>query len=240
VRFENLTNSLGVLVVAGPKARDLMSRVTDADLGSEAFPWLSSREAVVALAPTRCARVNFVGELGWEIHHPIEYQNHIFDALFEAGDDLGLAPFGIRAMDMLRIEKSYRMVGTELSIEYSAYESGLHRFVHPNKGDFIGRDALVEWREAGFANQMATLEVHDITDADPLGNNPIYHDGEMVGRATSGNYGPRLDKSFVMAMVPPALADQGTKLEIDVLGARHPATVVQDSPYDPDNHKLRA
>ena len=170
----------------------------------------------------------------------IEYQNHIFDALFEAGDDLGLAPFGIRAMDMLRIEKSYRMVGTELSIEYSAYESGLHRFVHPNKGDFIGRDALVEWREAGFANQMATLEVHDITDADPLGNNPIYHDGEMVGRATSGNYGPRLDKSFVMAMVPPALADQGTKLEIDVLGARHPATVVQDSPYDPDNHKLRA
>jgi len=240
VRFENLTNSLGVLVVAGPKARDLMSRVTDADLGSEAFPWLSSREAVVALAPTRCARVNFVGELGWEIHHPIEYQNHIFDALFEAGDDLGLAPFGIRAMDMLRIEKSYRMVGTELSIEYSAYESGLHRFVHPNKGDFIGRDALVEWREAGFANQMATLEVHDITDADPLGNNPIYHDGEMVGRATSGNYGPRLDKTFVMAMVPPALADQGTKLEIDVLGACHPATVVQDSPYDPDNHKLRA
>ena len=240
VRFENLTNSLGVLVVAGPKARELMSRVTDADLGSEAFPWLSSQETVVALAPTRCARVNFVGELGWEIHHPIEYQNHIFDALFAAGDDLGLAPFGIRAMDMLRIEKSYRMVGTEMSIEYSAYESGLHRFVHPNKGNFIGRDALVEWREAGFANQLATLEVHDITDADPLGNNPIYHDGEMVGRATSGNYGPRLDKSFVMAMVPPALADQGTKLEIDVLGARHPATVVQDSPYDPDNHKLRA
>ena len=240
VRFENLTNSLGVLVVAGPKARELMSRVSDADLGNEAFPWLSSREAVVALAPTRCARVNFVGELGWEIHHPIEYQNHIFDALFEAGDDLGLAPFGIRAMDMLRIEKSYRMVGTEMSIEYAAYESGLHRFVHPNKGEFIGRDALVEWREAGFANQLATLEVHDITDADPLGNNPIYHDGEMVGRATSGNYGPRLDKSFVMAMVPPALADLGTKLEIDVLGARHPATVVQESPYDPDNQKLRA
>ena len=240
VRFENLTNSLGVLVVAGPKARDLMSRVTDVDLGNEAFPWLSSQETVVAMAPTRCARVNFVGELGWEIHHPIEYQNHIFDALFEAGDDLGLKPFGIRAMDMLRIEKSYRMVGTEMSIEYSAYESGLHRFVHPNKGDFIGRDALVEWREAGFANQLATLEIHDITDADPLGNNPIYHQGEMVGRATSGNYGPRLDKSFVMAMVPPALADQGTKFEIDVLGARHPATVVQDSPYDPDNQKLRA
>ena len=85
-----------------------------------------------------------------------------------------------------------------------------------------------------------TLEVHDITDADPLGNNPIYDDGEMVGRATSGNYGPRLDKSFVMAMVPPALAGEGGELEMDVLGTRHKVTVVQDSPYDPDNHKLRA
>ena len=143
-------------------------------------------------------------------------------------------------MDMLRIEKSYRMVGTELSIEYAAYESGLQRFVHPNKGDFIGRDALVEWQQKGFTNQMATLEVHDITDADPLGNNPIYRDGEMVGRATSGNYGPRLDKSFVMAMVPPALADEGSAFEIDVLGTRHKATVVMDSPYDPENEKLRS
>ena len=143
-------------------------------------------------------------------------------------------------MDMLRIEKSYRMVGTELSIEYAAFESGLQRFVHPNKGDFIGRDALVEWQQKGFANQLVTLEVHDITDADPLGNNPIFKSDKMIGRATSGNYGPRLDKSFVMAMVPPALAVEGSELEMDVLGTRHSATVVQDSPFDPENEKLRA
>ena len=240
VQFENLTNAVGVLVVSGPKARALMGRVTVADLSNDAFPWLSSREIVVGMAPARAARVNFVGELGWEIHHPIEYQNHIFDALIEAGAELGLAPFGIRAMDMLRIEKSYRMVGTELSIEYAAFESGLQRFVHPNKGDFIGRDALVAWQQKGFANQLVTMEVHDVTDADPLGNNPIFKDGKMVGRATSGNYGPRLDKSFVLAMVPPGLAAEGTTLEMDVLGERHAVTVVPESPYDPENEKLRA
>ena len=240
VQFENLTNAIGVLVVSGPKSRALLGRITDADLSTEAFPWLTSREVVVGMAPVRAARVNFVGELGWELHHPIEYQNHIFDAIMEAGEGLGLKPFGIRAMDMLRIEKSYRMVGTELSIEYAAFESGLQRFVHPNKGDFIGRDALVEWQQKGFANQMVTMEVHDVTDADPLGNNPIFEGDTMVGRATSGNYGPRLDASFVMAMVPPALAAEGSSLEMDVLGTRHAVTVVAESPYDPENQKLRA
>ena len=240
VQFHNLTNAIGVLVVSGPRARDLMSRITDADLSSEAFPWLTSKEITVGQATARAARVNFVGELGWELHHAMECQNHIFDAIVGAGGDLGLKPFGIRAMDMLRIEKSYRMVGTELSIEYAAFESGLQRFVHPNKGGFIGRDALVEWQQKGFANQMVTMAVSDITDADPLGNNPIFEDGKMVGRATSGNYGPRLDTSFVMAMVPPALAAEGSELEMDILGTRHKVTVVAESPYDPDNEKLRA
>jgi dimethylglycine dehydrogenase len=212
VQFQNLTNSIGVLVVAGPKARELMQRVSTADFSNEAFPWLMSHRIDVGLAPTVAARVNFVGELGWELHHPIEYQNQIFDALMEAGRDLGLKPFGIRAMDMLRMEKSYRMVGTELSIEYAAFESGLQRFVHPNKGDFIGRE----------------------------GNNPLFKDGEMVGRATSGNYGPRLDKSFALAMVPPELAAEGTELEMDVLGTEHRVTVVGESPFDPENERLRA
>ena len=136
--------------------------------------------------------MNYVGELGWELHHPIEYQNHVFDALMEAGADLGLAPFGIRAMDSMRFEKSYRMVGTELSIEYAALESDLGRFVHLNKGDFIGRDALQRWMERGFSNRLVTLEVHDVADADALGNNPLFVDGELVGRATGGNYGFRV------------------------------------------------
>ncbi len=240
VQFENITNAYGVLVVSGPKTRDLMQRVSDADFSNEAFPWLTSQWIDVGLAPALAARVNFVGELGWELHHPIEYQNHIFDKLMAAGADLGLKPFGIRAMDMLRIEKSYRMVGTELSIEYSAFESGLDRFVHPNKGDFIGRDALVAWRERGTANQIVTMEVHDVTDADALGNNPIYKDGKLVGRATSGNYGPRLEKSLVMAMLHPDHAAEGNAFEMNILGTLHKVTVMGESPYDPENAKLRS
>jgi dimethylglycine dehydrogenase len=240
VQFQNLTGAMGVLVVAGPKARTLLERVSDADFSNAAFPWLTGQEIDIGLAPARALRVNFVGELGWELHHGLEYQNHIFDALMEAGADLGLKPFGIRAMDSLRIEKSYRLIGTELSIEYAAYESGLERFVHPNKGDFIGRDALVRWRERGFANQFVTLEVHDIEDADALGNNPIYRGGKVVGRATGGNYGFRLDKSLALAMVKPEVAGLGTRLEMDILGTRYPVTVMPESPYDPENQRLRA
>jgi dimethylglycine dehydrogenase len=214
--------------------------VSDADFSSAAFPWLTGREIMVGLAPTKALRVNFVGELGWELHHGLEYQNHIFDALMEAGEDLGLKPFGIRAMDSMRIEKSYRLIGTELSIEYAAYESGLERFVHPNKGDFIGRDALVRWRERGFSNAFVTLEVHNVSDADALGNNPIYAGGALVGRATGGNYGFRVGKSLALAMVRPEHSQIGADLEMDILGTRHRVTVIPESPYDPENLRLRS
>ena len=185
-------------------------------------------------------RVNFVGELGWELHHPIEYQNHIFDKLMEAGKNLNLKPYGIRAMNSLRVEKSYKLVGTELSIEYSPYESGLDRFVHPNKGDFIGLAALNRWREKGFSNKLVTMEVHGVTDADVLGNNPIYSNGSVVGRATGGDFGFRLNKSLALGMVKPDLANIGQDLEIDILGKIHKVSIIEDSPYDPENKLLRA
>ncbi len=240
VRFENVTNRYGVLVVAGPRSREILSRVSPASFSNRDFPWLSGRCIDVGLAPCLALRVNYVGELGWELHHPVEYQNHIFDALTEAGRDLGLGPLGIRAMDTMRLEKSYRMVGTELSIEYAALESGLDRFVHLNKSDFIGRDALTRWRERGFANRLVTLEVHGVSDADALGNNPIFDGEELVGRATGGGYGFRVGKSLALAMVRPALAGVGTRLRMDILGALHEVTVIPESPYDPDNEKLRA
>ena len=240
VRLDKITTQVGVLVVAGPKSRELLSRVTDADLSNEAFPWLTGKFADIGLAPCRLVRVNFVGELGWEIHHPLEMQNHIFDALMAAGEGLAFKPFGIRAMDALRIEKSYRLVGTELSIEYAAFESGLQRFVHPNKGDFVGRDALVAWQQRGFANNFVTLEVGEITDADAIGNEPLFKGGEMVGRATAGGYGWRVGKSLALGFVKPELAAEGTELEIDVLGERKPAKVIAESPYDPENTALRS
>ena len=240
VQFENLTNSFGVFALAGPNSRELLQRVSQADYSNAAFPWLTGQDVVVGHAPTMALRVNFVGEQGWELHHPIEYQNHIFDVLMAAGEDLGLKPFGIRAMDSLRIEKSYRMVGTEMSIEYAAWESGLDRFVHPDKGDFVGRDALLAWRDKGFNNAFVTLEVHDVTDADALGNNSIFLNGEVVGRATGGNYGWRLGKSIALAMVRPDLTDLDTELEMDILGTTHRVTVIEESPFDPTNERIRA
>ena len=240
VQFENLTNSKGVLVVSGPKARELMQRVSNDDFSNENFKWLSAKQVDVGFAPVNAMRVNFVGELGWELHHPIEYQNHIFDKLIDAGQDLGLKPYGIRAMNSLRVEKSYKLVGTELSIEYSPYESGLDRFIHPNKGSFIGLDALNKWREKGFDNKLVTLEVHETNDADVLGNNPIYENGSVVGRATGGDFGFRLGKSIALGMVKPELANVGQKLRIDILGKMHEATILEESPYDAENKLLRA
>ncbi|MGB1473563.1 MAG: GcvT family protein [Candidatus Puniceispirillaceae bacterium] len=240
VSYTNLTNSMGVLVLAGPKSRDLLQKLTLSDLSNAAFPWLSGQQIDVHLAPSLAMRVNFVGELGWELHHPIEYQNHIFDALFAAGAEFGLKPFGIRAMDAMRLEKSYRMVGTEMSIEYAAFESGLHRFVQMQKESFIGRDGLADWQEKGFTNSFVTLEVKGTEDADALGGNPLYKDGKLVGRATSGGYGFRVKKSLALAMVSPELAEAGTVLEIDILGRRFDAVVIEESPFDPANEKLRA
>lgn len=239
VQFTQLTGATGVLVVAGPKSRQLLQRVTDADLSNEAFPWLTAQEIVVGMAPVNAMRVNYVGELGWELHHPLEYQNHIFDVLFEAGADLELKPFGIRAMDSMRLEKSYRMVGTELSIEYSAFESAMDRFVKADKGGFLGRDALLASRISGLNNLLVTLEVSDVEDADALGNNALLKDGEIVGRATSGGFGFRIDKSLALGVVKPELAEPGTLLEIEILARTYPATVVQESPFDRNNERLR-
>ncbi len=239
VQFTQLTRSHGVLVVAGPKSRDLLERVTDTDLSNDAFRWLTSQDIVIADAPANAMRVNYVGELGWELHHALEHQNQIFDALFAAGEDLGLKPFGIRAMDSMRLEKSYRMVGTELSIEYSAYESVMDRFVKTDKGDFLGREALLASKDAGLNNLLVTLEVADVDNADALGNNALTKDGTVIGRATGGGFGFRINKSLALGMVKPEYAAVGTTLEIEILRKSYPARVVPDSPFDPKNERLR-
>ena len=150
VRLEKVTTQYGVFVVAGPRSRDLLSKLTRADLSNAAFPWLTAKTIDIGVAHARALRVNFVGELGWELHHPIEMQTYIFDKLFEAGAEFDLKPFGIRAMDSLRLEKSYKLIPRELSIEYAAFESGLDRFVSLKKPGFVGKEALLAWQARGF------------------------------------------------------------------------------------------
>jgi dimethylglycine dehydrogenase len=239
VRLQKVTTQYGVLVLAGPRARDILQPLTDTDLSSAKFPWLTGKPISVGFAQATALRVNFVGELGWELHHPIEMQTTIYDLLMEAGGQYGLKPFGIKAMDSLRLEKSYRVIGRELSIEYSAHESALDRFVRLDKPDFTGREALLALKDKPATNRFVTLEVHGVTDADARGSEPILLGDEMVGRTTSGGYGWRLDKSLALAMVRPDLAAPGTAFDIVVLGERRRATVIGESPYDPDNLRLR-
>ena len=240
VSFERLTTAMGVLVLAGPRARDVLAKLTDADLSSAAFPWLTGKKISIGAAQVDALRVNFIGELGWEIHHPIEMQNYIFDQLMAAGAEFDIKPFGIRAMTAMALEKSYKLIPRELSVEYSAFESGLDRFVSLKKPDFYGREALLAWRDAGLSNSLVTMEVHGVTNADARGSEPIFAGGEIVGRVTSGGYGWRVGKSLALAMVRPDLAKPGAEFDIMILGHRHRATIIADSPFDPDNLALRS
>jgi dimethylglycine dehydrogenase len=242
VTLRNITTSRGCFVVAGPRARDVLAKLTDTPLDNASFPWLTGQVAEVGLATdVYLLRVNFVGSLGWELHFPIEYAHHLFDALFAAGAEFGIAMAGMRAMESLRMEKSYRMWGTDLTPDYTPFEAGFDRFVRMNKGSFIGREALEKQLAAGVPNRFVTLEVHGVEDADPLGNEPLYDDGgRLVGRATSGYYGHALRKSLAIGYVEPPFAVVGRDLTIEILGERKRATVLVDSPYDPENKDLKA
>jgi len=242
VQMSNVTMQRGCFVVAGPRSRDVLAKLTDTPLDNAAFPWLTGQVVEIGMATdVYLLRVNFVGSLGWELHFPIEYAHHLFEALFAAGAEFGIGMAGMRAMESLRMEKSYRMWGSDLTRDYTPYEAGLDRFVRLNKGDFIGKAALEAQLAAGVPHRFVTLEVHGVTDADPLGNEPLFDaSGQMVGRATAGCYGHVLGKSLAIGYVKPEHAAIGTALEIEILGERKQATVVVESPYDPANNDLRA
>ena len=241
VILQKITTQMGVLVLAGPKSRDVLQKLTDTDLSNHNFKWLSGKSINVGYAQAEALRVNFVGELGWELHHPIEMQNYIFDELMRVGSEFNIKPFGIRAMDSMRIEKSYRLIPREMSIEYSALESGLDRFVKLDKAcDFVGKAGLSSWQKKGFNNTFVTLEVHGITDADARGSEGIYKNGELIGRATSGGFGFRVNKSLALGMVLSNYAIEGAELEIEILGQRHRATVIPESAFDAENLALRS
>lgn len=242
VQLTNVTMQRGCFVLAGPRARDVLAKLTDTPLDNANFPWLTSKIAEVGMAPdVYLLRVNFVGSLGWEIHFPIEYAHHIFEALFAAGQEYGIGMAGMRAMESLRMEKSYRMWGSDLTRENTPFEASLDRFVRMNKGDFIGKAALEKQLAAGVPNRFVTLEVQGVTDADPLGNEPLFNlEGKMIGRATSGYYGHVIRKSLAIGYVKSDYAAVGTQIEIEILGERKRASVLVESPYDPANNDLKA
>ncbi len=239
VTIEAVTTRLGNLVVAGPESRKVLAQLTDADLSNSAFPWLSARHIEIGYAPVRALRVNFVGELGWELHHPIESQCAIYDALFEAGADAGIADFGLRAMDSLRFEKAYRMWGAELTRETTPLEAGLERFVKFDNRNFVGREALLRQRDEGLSQKLACLRI-DVDRADAKGWEPVLDGKHLVGATASGGYAHTLGHGIALAYVRPDLVEPGTPLAVEILGDVRPATVLEDPPFDPANERLRA
>jgi dimethylglycine dehydrogenase len=238
VRIENVTARTGVLTLAGPRSRELLQAVTRDDVSREAFPFFRCRRLEIGMAPVRALRVSYVGELGFELHHPVEYQRHLYELLLEAGEPLGLVDFGYRALESMRLEKCYRLWGADLSADWTPLQAGLERFVAFDKGPFIGREALLAEREAGPRFRLSCLMLDD-DGADAHGLEPIYAGGSSpVAYVASGGYGHTLGLSIALAYLPAELAAPGTEVEVGLLGDRRPARVTEQPLYDPANERL--
>jgi dimethylglycine dehydrogenase len=237
VRLANVTNRYAVLTLAGPRSRDLLQALTDTDCSRKAFRFFRCRELRVGMVPVRALRVSYVGELGFELHHPIEYQRHLYDLLTEAGREFGIVDFGYRALDSMRLEKAYRLWGADMSADYTPLEAGMDRFVDFEKGDFIGREALLRQREQGIERGLACLVV-DAADADPHAFEPVRAAGRTIGYVAAGGYGHTVDKSIALAYLPTAYLEPGTELAVVILGEPRPARVVEQPLYDPGNERL--
>ena len=239
VQLRNITPRYGTLVLAGPRSREVLRKVTEADLSNGAFPWLAARRIEIGFARVLALRINYVGELGWELHLPLECQLPVYQAVLAAGAEFGIRDFGMYATDSLRLEKCYRAWKVDLSHEFTPLEASLDRFVALAKAHFIGRDALLRQRDAGVAQRLVPLLVA-ADDADAPFCASVFAGRERVGLVGSAGYGHALQKSIALAYVTSELSAPGTALEVEIFGGRRPAVVATEPLYDPDNRRLRS
>ncbi|MEX0280640.1 MAG: FAD-dependent oxidoreductase [Arenibacterium sp.] len=240
IDIHDVTSQWGVFAIAGPNSRAILNEIVkDAEpetvLSNKRFPWLSCRDIELGMCPVRAIRVAYTGELGWELHHPIEMQNYLWDQLMKVGEKHGLKPVGARAQNWLRQEKSYRAFGTELGRDATPLEADLPRFVDLSK-EFRGKEAM---EAVGVRSKCVTFLIEGPDDADPWGREALYHKGERVGRLTSGGYSVAFGKAIGMGYLPPELATPGVKVQVKMQNKLWDAEVVQDSPYDPRNEVIR-
>ena len=241
IEVQNVTTQWGVFAIAGPKSRCVLNEVVKDEtretvLSNKRFPWLSARKVELGMCPVNAIRVAYTGELGWELHHPIEMQNYLFDLLEKAGEKYNMKLVGGRAQNWLRLEKSYRAFGTELGRDATPLEADLQRFVDLGK-EFYGK---AEMQATEIRSTCVTLLVDGPENADPWGREVLYaQDGTRVGRLTSGGYSVAFEKSIGMAYVKAEYADVGTKLKVKMFDQLWDAEITQDSPYDPNNEVIR-
>ena len=236
--IRSLRTELLGLGIAGPKSRALLARICRDDVSNAALPFLSFRALEVAMLPARIGRISFTGELGYEIWVPADCQLALYDALVSAGADLGLAHFGARALNSLRLEKSFGNWAREYRPLYTPGEAGLDRFVDVTKPHFTGRDAVLRDRASGPARRLVTFVV-DADDADAIGDEPVWHDGEVVGWITSGGHGHCVGKSIALGYVPAALATVASGFEVEILGERRAASLAREPLLDPQGERMR-
>ena len=226
------------LSVAGPHSRALLQTLVRDDLSTAAFPFMSFRRMEIGMVPGYVGRVSFTGELGYEIWVTTDYQRALYDALVKAGREFGLKLFGGRALNAMRIEKSFGSWAREYRPIYGPFEAGLDRFVDFKKSEFIGRAAAAEEKDGGGALQLVTFQV-DATDADAIGDEPIWHDGKAVGWVTSGAFGHRVGRSLALGYVPAALAKADAGFEIEIIGERHQAQRLAGAAFDSGGKLMR-
>ncbi len=239
VCIEERSAETTTLVLAGPRSRALLARLTGADLSAVAMPWMSCRSIQIGAIDVLAMRITYVGELGWELHVPMQHAADVYDKLFDAGHDLGVADVGIYAVDSLRLEKSYGSWKQDWTTEFSAFAAGLDHFIDLEKPQFPGRLALVRERATGPRDQFVTLLV-DAETADAPATASVFKGEKRVGIVTSGGFGHRIGKSIALAYVQSQFARPGSQLSVDIYGERCPATVSKPSPYDSLNERIKA
>jgi len=239
VAIRSLRDDLLGFAIAGPASRELLGRLASADVSAAGFPFLAFRRIDLGMSRAWVGRISFTGELGFEIWVPAEGERALYDALLGAGTDLGLRHFGARALNSLRLEKSFGNWAREYRPIYTPAEAGLNRFVDVGKPDFVGRAAVIADRERAAGRRLVTLVV-DARDADAMGDEPVWHDSKVVGWVTSGGFGHCVNRSIALAYIPAPLAEHTDGFEVEILGERRRAQRVAHALYDPSGERMRA
>lgn len=235
VSLRNVSNERAGMTVVGPKARDILQGLTETSLANADFPWFAVKSVNLGLASdVRMLRINYSGELGWEIYCPMQYQRSLIAQIFAAGEPHGLKPVGTQALESLRLEKSYRAMYRDMNGELTAWESSLDRFIALDKGDFIGRAALLIGKPA---QRSVTVKIP--TDgASLIGGESLYRDGKLAGRILSGSYSYTFGHDIGIALLPADIRP-GDSFALTLLGKPHQASVIEESPYDPQSLRAR-
>jgi glycine cleavage system aminomethyltransferase T/glycine/D-amino acid oxidase-like deaminating enzyme len=239
VEVRDVTLDWACLALWGPKARDVLQKVTPSDVSNQAIPYLNAAWIYVNGTKVLAQRVSYAGELGWELYVPNERAMMLWDLLYASGQEFGLEVGGYKVLDSLRLEKGYKYFTADVTPMEDPYSAGLGFCVHLDKGDFIGREALLKIKQEGIKNKLCTLVI-DGEDFQPVyGGEAVYANGQVISRVRSGGYGYTVKRNIVYAYLPVEMAKPGTRVEVDVFDAVHPAQVTTSVLVDPKGEKLR-